>query len=887
MKKKILSFLALATMFFTLVPMTVFAEFTSVTVNALTTDDTTPALTGTVNDGTATISVLIKQNDVAIGNPYTATNNGTTWTLADNTITPALAVGTYVVEVTATVGETVKTGNGQLVISAPLTINTFTLNSSNDASYSWGCDPDSNDDDEEYLTINYALNIAPSSLSVDIEDENDNEVKSFNASNANLQTGEFVWDGKSSGNFVEPGTYEVIISASKTGLQTVTSTKNVVVSYTNSDKPSISSFSVDPSSFNPGTEDAIIEFTNDEEADLTVEIRNSQGETERKFSNYEDDTYDADSEHSVVWNGEDDSEERVDNDTYEVVIIARNDYGVDVEKEDVTVSGSSDSGSSSNSHISGIDLDPSSSFEPGVDDELVIEFDVKQDLDELQVYAVRGSESIELFDESDVEEENNVEVTWDGMTDDDEYADEGTWKIQFKSKVGSTNLVAADTIDVEYDKPTISDFFVSNPKFDNDLGEHTYAIFRINKDAMIDLYEMEGSSEEDTIEEEMEVEEDQWYAVEWDGGSYDYDDDVGLKLKAMNRSNEDIYNTKTVNVDLTENKDTSSKSRISNYDIDPVITDGNSEMEIYYELEDPADVTVTIHKGKSTSGTTMIELVDDQEQDSGDHTINWNGRDDDGDKLAKGFYTLKIVSKDSSTDTKYIYFVVGEVGDVSGSSSSSSSSGSSSSKINPNVTVDGGSSSSTGSKCAGFTDVSASSSYCSAITWVKSEGIFTGYNDGTFRPNQAINRGEALKVVFEALNVTVPNSVSGNLGFSDVITGEWYMPYIKVAKDKGIFNGDSGKTTARPEASVNRVEMLKFIFEGLKSVKSYSFNASCSLVSGYTDLDGGAWYYKYVCESNKYSLFAPLNNFTFDKGAYGTRGEVASALYKLHQAGLL
>ncbi|MEI7425555.1 MAG: Ig-like domain-containing protein [Candidatus Moraniibacteriota bacterium] len=70
----------------------------TVTVNNLRTNDTTPALSGTiVNDTTATISVTVN------GTPYDATNNTNgTWTLADNTITPALVAGTYEVVVTAT-----------------------------------------------------------------------------------------------------------------------------------------------------------------------------------------------------------------------------------------------------------------------------------------------------------------------------------------------------------------------------------------------------------------------------------------------------------------------------------------------------------------------------------------------------------------------------------------------------------------------------------------------------------------------------------------------------------------------------------------------------------------------------------------------------------------
>ena len=69
----------------------------TVTVNSLTTNDQTPQLTGTVNDNTATIQVTVN------GSSYSATNNGDgTWTLADDTITPALLEGTYDVSVAAT-----------------------------------------------------------------------------------------------------------------------------------------------------------------------------------------------------------------------------------------------------------------------------------------------------------------------------------------------------------------------------------------------------------------------------------------------------------------------------------------------------------------------------------------------------------------------------------------------------------------------------------------------------------------------------------------------------------------------------------------------------------------------------------------------------------------
>ncbi|RSE29845.1 Ig-like domain-containing protein, partial [Acinetobacter junii] len=67
-----------------------------VTVEDALTNDSTPALTGTVNDPTATVVVTIDGVD------YPATNNGDgTWTLADNTL-PALTDGDYTITVTAT-----------------------------------------------------------------------------------------------------------------------------------------------------------------------------------------------------------------------------------------------------------------------------------------------------------------------------------------------------------------------------------------------------------------------------------------------------------------------------------------------------------------------------------------------------------------------------------------------------------------------------------------------------------------------------------------------------------------------------------------------------------------------------------------------------------------
>ncbi|ANQ21067.1 hypothetical protein BA893_05080 [Vibrio natriegens] len=75
---------------------TIDAQAPSVQIDDTLTNDSTPALTGTIDDPNASVIVSIGGND------YAATNNGDgTWTLADNTL-PELADGSYTVTVKAT-----------------------------------------------------------------------------------------------------------------------------------------------------------------------------------------------------------------------------------------------------------------------------------------------------------------------------------------------------------------------------------------------------------------------------------------------------------------------------------------------------------------------------------------------------------------------------------------------------------------------------------------------------------------------------------------------------------------------------------------------------------------------------------------------------------------
>ncbi|AOM85584.1 BapA/Bap/LapF family large adhesin [Acinetobacter baumannii] len=108
---------------------TVSADITApvVALDDVLTNDSTPALTGTVNDPTATVVVNVDGTD------YPAVNNGDgTWTLADNTL-PTLADGPHTITVTAT-DAAGNVGNDTAVVTVDTTapVVSFTDASTND-----------------------------------------------------------------------------------------------------------------------------------------------------------------------------------------------------------------------------------------------------------------------------------------------------------------------------------------------------------------------------------------------------------------------------------------------------------------------------------------------------------------------------------------------------------------------------------------------------------------------------------------------------------------------------------------------------------------------------------------------------------------------------------
>jgi hypothetical protein len=78
----------------------------------------------------------------------------------------------------------------------------------------------------------------------------------------------------------------------------------------------------------------------------------------------------------------------------------------------------------------------------------------------------------------------------------------------------------------------------------------------------------------------------------------------------------------------------------------------------------------------------------------------------------------------------------------------------------------------------------------SYITKAFERGFVSGYNDGTFKPNNSVTRAEFIKILYTIFG----NNESTDISFADISGTEWYCKYVKWGVAKGLISGYSDNT---------------------------------------------------------------------------------------------
>lgn len=109
---------------------------------------------------------------------------------------------------------------------------------------------------------------------------------------------------------------------------------------------------------------------------------------------------------------------------------------------------------------------------------------------------------------------------------------------------------------------------------------------------------------------------------------------------------------------------------------------------------------------------------------------------------------------------------------------------------------------------ADFKDVKETTKNKEAILYLQEHGIIKGYDNGTFKPKKAVNRAEFLKIIIEGS--LIPLDINDEAPFPDIDYGEWYATYVQKAFAEGWINGYPDGTF-KPDQTINKVEALKIL----------------------------------------------------------------------------
>ncbi|MDC3415937.1 glycosyl hydrolase family 18 protein [Aquibacillus salsiterrae] len=101
-----------------------------------------------------------------------------------------------------------------------------------------------------------------------------------------------------------------------------------------------------------------------------------------------------------------------------------------------------------------------------------------------------------------------------------------------------------------------------------------------------------------------------------------------------------------------------------------------------------------------------------------------------------------------------------------------------------------------------FSDVSI---YSEQINYLSDQGIITGYEDGTFKPNKSITRLQAVQMILNEMGVKQFDAKDP--GFSDIGPFDYGYPYVAKAVELGIITGKNGGTTFDTQGLLTRGQM--------------------------------------------------------------------------------
>jgi len=106
-----------------------------------------------------------------------------------------------------------------------------------------------------------------------------------------------------------------------------------------------------------------------------------------------------------------------------------------------------------------------------------------------------------------------------------------------------------------------------------------------------------------------------------------------------------------------------------------------------------------------------------------------------------------------------------------------------------------------------FSDVSIQDWQYKSVEYLSNQGVIKGYEDNTFRPNNSVNRAEALKIILSATEKDL--KASTKITFTDVPSDAWFAPFVQYGVENSVISDNGGDFA--PGREVNKAEFIKML----------------------------------------------------------------------------
>lgn len=484
--------------------------------------------------------------------------------------------------------------------------------------------------------IKYSVN-AQAQIYLEIYDGSNNLIRTLingETKSAGLYTA--LWNGKNNaGQLVATGQYTYKVRANSAGGPSQELSGTITVERTN---PVISNVAVTGSPFNPFSESANISFNLSEPAKITANIYYGTQLIKKLASGQ---AFSAGSI-SLSWNGRNGYNSIVGDGTYTVKITATDYVGLTstLVSASVVVEGqipliTINSLSPSLLKVTGTSIS-------------TLKYTVSEPVSmNIKIYDQRNN-LIRTLVNNETKTGTNT-IGWNGKNDAGMLVNDGIYTIKLNASDLSGKTAQEKTMQITTDKtvPTISVLQTGSNQFDPLSGQLMNVSFTISEPGYVLVQILNAANSPVAT-----LRSNQWtsagsVSLQWNGrnASGQLLADGDYKVKVTVKDGVGFIATATSANFVLESRN----PQLTNYSAGPAIfkITGTSLATIKYTLSEPANVTVQV----LDSGNNPVRTLLNNQLRTGAMSVTWNGKDDNGNLVADGVYSIKLTATDRAGKT--------------------------------------------------------------------------------------------------------------------------------------------------------------------------------------------------------------------------------------------